>query len=201
MVPVSVDALRIIASAARRCRSVSARPRSPTAFGRWKTQFCQAVRRPKIRVSIVSGPANTQIGLHRRQRVGREARALLQQQAHLVVPVDLVEGAVTRPSASAASLSSASPTRRGRAPRASGSPRKRVGEPGEAVAHRIGAESSSRSAAARRRAVVAADAAGEHQAAVGRERQARRACRRSSCPARSARSGCARSCRAVSARA
>src|SRR5204863_7572223 len=32
-------------------------PFSPTAFGRWKIQFCQAVRRPKIFVSIVSGPA------------------------------------------------------------------------------------------------------------------------------------------------
>src|SRR5204863_7679108 len=33
-------------------------PFSPTAFGRWKIQFCQAVRRPKIFVSMVSGPAN-----------------------------------------------------------------------------------------------------------------------------------------------
>src|SRR5262245_19145530 len=32
-------------------------PCSPIAFGRWKIQFCQAVRRPKILVSIVSGPA------------------------------------------------------------------------------------------------------------------------------------------------
>src|ERR1700742_5304515 len=31
-------------------------PFSPTAFGRLKIQFCQAVRRPKMRVSIVSGP-------------------------------------------------------------------------------------------------------------------------------------------------
>src|SRR4051812_7480911 len=28
-------------------------PFSPTAFGRWKIQFCQAVRRPKIFVSMV----------------------------------------------------------------------------------------------------------------------------------------------------
>jgi hypothetical protein len=30
---------------------------APTALGRWKIQFCQAVSRPKMRVSIVSGPA------------------------------------------------------------------------------------------------------------------------------------------------
>jgi len=33
-------------------------PCSPTALGRWKIQFCHAVNRPKILVSIVSGPAN-----------------------------------------------------------------------------------------------------------------------------------------------
>src|SRR5688572_13067639 len=32
-------------------------PRGPTALGRWKIQFCQADRRPKILVSSVSGPA------------------------------------------------------------------------------------------------------------------------------------------------
>src|SRR2546425_9668901 len=31
-------------------------PFGPTAFGRWKIQFCQAERRPKILVSSVSGP-------------------------------------------------------------------------------------------------------------------------------------------------
>src|SRR5207244_9654768 len=31
-------------------------PFGPTAFGRWKIQFCQAERRPKILVSCVSGP-------------------------------------------------------------------------------------------------------------------------------------------------
>src|ERR1044072_9192573 len=36
-------------------------PRSPTAFGLWKIQFCQAVRRPKIFVSIFSGPANRRL--------------------------------------------------------------------------------------------------------------------------------------------
>ena len=32
-------------------------PSGPTALGRWKIQFCHAVRRAKIFVSIVSGPA------------------------------------------------------------------------------------------------------------------------------------------------
>src|SRR5262249_32747160 len=36
-------------------------PRSPTAFGRWKIQFCQAERRAKIFVSIVSGPAKRRL--------------------------------------------------------------------------------------------------------------------------------------------
>src|SRR5581483_6531477 len=31
------------------------------AFGRWKIQFCQAVRRPKILVSMVSGPAKRRL--------------------------------------------------------------------------------------------------------------------------------------------
>jgi hypothetical protein len=34
---------------------------SPTAFGRWKIQFCHAVSRPKIFVSIVSGPAKRRL--------------------------------------------------------------------------------------------------------------------------------------------
>ncbi len=32
-------------------------PSGPEAFGRVKIQFCQAVSRPKILVSMVSGPA------------------------------------------------------------------------------------------------------------------------------------------------
>src|SRR3954451_7498846 len=35
--------------------------------------------------------AEAQVGLQTGQRVGREARALLQEDAHLVVPVDIVE--------------------------------------------------------------------------------------------------------------
>src|SRR4029079_17885190 len=36
-------------------------PFSPTALGRWKIQFCHAVSRPKIFVSIVSGPAKRRL--------------------------------------------------------------------------------------------------------------------------------------------
>ena len=36
-------------------------PRSPTALGRWKIQFCHAERRPKIFVSIVSGLAKRRL--------------------------------------------------------------------------------------------------------------------------------------------
>src|SRR5207249_4738218 len=36
-------------------------PFSPTAFGRWKIQFCHAVSRPNIFVSIVSGPAKRRL--------------------------------------------------------------------------------------------------------------------------------------------
>ncbi len=38
----------------KRCNA----PSGPTALGRWNTQFCHAVSRPKIFVSIVSGPTN-----------------------------------------------------------------------------------------------------------------------------------------------
>ena len=41
---------------ARRCRTPAARPWSPTAFGRWKIQFCHADSRAKILLSSVSGP-------------------------------------------------------------------------------------------------------------------------------------------------
>src|SRR5690606_23397383 len=33
-------------------------PSGPAAAGRWKIQFCHALRRPKILVSMVSGPGN-----------------------------------------------------------------------------------------------------------------------------------------------
>ena len=36
-------------------------PSSPTALGRWKIQFCQAVNRPNILVSSVSGPAKRRL--------------------------------------------------------------------------------------------------------------------------------------------
>ncbi len=112
---------------ARRCRSASARPSRRPRWGGWKIQFCQAVRRPKMRVSIVSGPAKAQVRLQAGHRVGREARALLQEDAHLVLPIDVVEGEGDEPEprrrfarrAARRSLPRAAST-------ASGSPRKRV---------------------------------------------------------------------------
>src|SRR5580698_6839752 len=37
-------------------------------------------------------PGETQVGLEAGHRVGREASALLQEDAHLVLPIDVVEG-------------------------------------------------------------------------------------------------------------
>ena len=65
-------------------------PRSPVAFGRWKIQFCQAERRPKIRVSIVSGPAKPQGRLHPGERVRGEPGPFLDGHPELVLPVEVV---------------------------------------------------------------------------------------------------------------
>ncbi len=65
-------------------------PASPTAFGRMKIQFCQAESRPKIARLHRLGAAEAQVRLHAGQRVGRQARALLERDADLVVPVEVV---------------------------------------------------------------------------------------------------------------
>src|ERR1051326_2479186 len=54
-------------NSARSCDPYDVRaPLGPTAFGRWKIQFCQAVSRPKIRVSMVSGPTKRRRSEERR---------------------------------------------------------------------------------------------------------------------------------------
>ena len=72
-------------------RTVNA-PFSPTAFGRWKIQFCHAVSRPKIFVSIVSGPANRRFASIAVSASGENAARLSIASLHLVVPVELVGG-------------------------------------------------------------------------------------------------------------
>src|SRR6185437_17087609 len=59
---VHVTHVRLQSNSGRSGRPYIVRaPRSPTAFGRWKIQFCHAERRPKILVSSVSGPANLRL--------------------------------------------------------------------------------------------------------------------------------------------
>ena len=62
----------------------------PTAFGRWKIQFCHAERRAKILLSRVSGPPNRSDASMPVSASGESARALLERDAHLVLPVDVV---------------------------------------------------------------------------------------------------------------
>jgi hypothetical protein len=59
-------------------------------LGRWKIQFCQAERRPKILVSMVSGPAKRRLASMPVMASGERRSALFDGEAHLVVPVDRV---------------------------------------------------------------------------------------------------------------
>src|SRR5205814_10143617 len=83
-------------------------PFSPTAFGRWKIQFCHAVSRPKIFVSIVSGPAKRRFASRpviasgeKLARSSRNTRTSSQSISSIAK--------VTRPSCSASSASSGLP--------------------------------------------------------------------------------------------
>ena len=55
-----------------------------------KIQFCQAERRPKILVSHRLGAGEAERRLHAGERVGRQRGALLDGDAQLVVPVEIV---------------------------------------------------------------------------------------------------------------
>ena len=86
-------------------------PSGPTAFGRWKIQFCQAVSRAKILVSIVSGPTKRRLASmpvsasgEKLARSSRERRTSSSQSRS--------SGAkVTRPAASASAATSCLPSR------------------------------------------------------------------------------------------
>src|SRR5690606_27420315 len=84
-------------------------PFSPTALGRLKIQFCQAVRRPKMRVSIDSRPAKRRFA-----SMPVSASGDIAARSSIAMRISSAQSmsssaAVTRPSCSARSPSSGSP--------------------------------------------------------------------------------------------
>ena len=155
-----------------------------------KIQFCHADRRPKMRVSIVSAPPKRRFASRpvsaSGDRLARSSSAMRISSAQ-----SRSSGvAVTRPSASRRPRDRAA-CRSPRAPRRSAAPSswKRASSRVLAVHHRVRAEILRRQhdRGARSRLVGQR----QHVAAIGRERQLRAACRRSTSPARSARRACA----------
>ena len=167
-------------------------PAGPDAFGRLKIQFCQAVSRPKIFVSIVSGPANRKLasipvkasGL----KLARSSTAIRTSSAQ-----SMSSGAkVTRPSSAASAAASGCP--RGRQDRGQAvliAEETRL-QPGEPVAHRQPAEVHLGHGNRGRTGVAIGDARIRPTAGTSglRPAPAPAASRRSSCPARSGQSGC-----------
>src|SRR5438128_2944091 len=92
------------------CPYTLSAPFSPTAFGRWKIQFCHAESRPKIFVSIVSGPAKRRLASMPVSASGdRLARSSMASRTSSSQSIS--SGAnVTSPASSAVSASMASPT-------------------------------------------------------------------------------------------
>ena len=78
---------------ADRCRTGAVRRRGQRRSGGWKIQFCQAVSRPKTLVSGVSGPAKRRLASMPVSASGEKLAALLDDEADLVRPVDVVRGA------------------------------------------------------------------------------------------------------------
>jgi len=70
-------------------------PFSPTAFGRWKDPVLP-LSRPKIFVSIVSGPASAG-GFEAGHRVGRERARCFDRLSHFVVQSISIGAKVTSP--------------------------------------------------------------------------------------------------------
>ena len=140
-VPIA-DALHVHVSTSSRNRTPAATatrttvraPFSPTAFGRMKIQFCQAVRRPKIFVSIVSGPANRRLASIPVSASGDSAaRASIASRTSSSQSSS--SGANdTSPASSAAAGSNGSVSSSSSAT-SSGVARKRVSQPRQAVAH------------------------------------------------------------------
>ena len=100
----------------RPCRSVREAPVSPTAFGRWKIQFCHAVRRPKIwshglrtaEARLASRPVKPS-----GEKLARSSRNTRISSSQSISS----SAKATRPSRSPAAASSASPARYKRARR------------------------------------------------------------------------------------
>src|SRR5229473_988293 len=101
-------------------------PFSPTALGRLKIQFCQAERRPKMRVSMVSGPAKRRLASRPLSASGdRLARS--STATRISSSQSSASGAkVTRPSDRAASATRCSPWRAASAATGASSPQNRV---------------------------------------------------------------------------
>ena len=115
-------------------------PLGPTAFGRWKIQFCHAESRAKILLSSVSGPPN-------RSDASMPVRASGENAARSSIAMrtsssqSMSSGVkVTSPASSAAAASRSSPMRPLRSSTRAGSSRKRLASRAEPVDHRIRAE-------------------------------------------------------------
>jgi hypothetical protein len=168
--------------------------------GRWKIQFCQAVRRPKMRVSMVSGPAKRRLASspvrasgEKLARSSWKMRISSSQSMSSKAKGDEAEGFGGRGVERLAGSGAGGVDRLGRAEKAGLEPR-------QAVAHGIAAEidraqRQRRPAGCRRRSGRAPCRSGRWRTPV------RRACRQSSCRARSGRPASARSRRCASARA
>src|SRR2546428_3603803 len=86
-------------------------PFGPTAFGRWKIQFCHADSRPKILLSSVSGPPNRSDASRPLSASGEKA-ARSSSAIRTSSSQSISSGVkVTRPASAAALASRSSPTR------------------------------------------------------------------------------------------
>ena len=139
-------------------------------------------------------PAEAQVRLHAGERVGREARALLQEHADFVVPVDVVGRERDEPELLAPPRRRAS-SRSTRAPARARPRRRGSGFAAASVPFDIGYGTEIRFAQRNRgRRTVVAVATGRSACSCGRRRKrVRPACRQSTSRARPARPACARS--------
>src|SRR5262245_15319031 len=101
-------------------------PFGPTAFGRWKIQFCQAERRPKILLSSVSGPPKRSEASMPVSASGENA-ARASSACRTSSSQSMSSGVnVTSPASAAAAASRSLPTRPLRSSTRPGSARKRL---------------------------------------------------------------------------
>ena len=112
-------------------------PFGPTAFGRWKIQFCHAVRRPKIFVSSVSGPTKRRFASMPVSASGDSA-ARLSIARRTSSSQSISSGAkVTRPASSASCGIERPVVRRARLPTLCRVAVEARLQPRQAVAHRV----------------------------------------------------------------